>query len=368
MKDKVLHNAMTLSKKGKYGDAIVILESEVFRYRDSFRFYYLLALSCMYAGDFGRAYTYFKSAHDIKNKDVNVLLGIAALNVKRGESGRAVDLYLKVLDIEPKNRRAKNALAVLRKYGGSDTLGEWLESGKINRLYPPFPKERFNAAKAALITVLIAAAVFFGLVTAVKFSIIKPHFLEKEERPGFTDSALKQDDKEKIIGTGGTYQIILTEKQVLNLYEDARDFFNSYKDNSARVAVNKILLSNASDGIKNKSRLLLKFIDNAVPGFETLTERFSYQQVEKENYIYDGCYVIWSGMAVNVEQENDSTSFNLLVGYENHKKVVGIVTVVIPFASDIDTERPLEVLGKIVSQENSGILSLEGISIHQPIR
>jgi tetratricopeptide (TPR) repeat protein len=364
MKDKTLHTALALSKKGKYGAAIKLLEGEIMRFRDSFRFYYILGLSCLRSGDFGRAYTYFKSAHDIKSQDVNVLLGIAALNVKRGESGRALDLYFKVLNIESENKTAKYALAALRKHGGGDTLVDWLESGGMQKLYPPFLKEKFAFLKPALLFCGVCALFAIGLLAAAKLDIITLPFYARAERDGFSLSALSKDDESSLVEIGGVYDSILTAPEVSALYDGARKSFNAYKDNSARVAINKILLSNAAAGIKNKARLLLGYIDQTTPGFDSLTERFSYDEVRKESRFYNGCYVIWSGMATNVSQSNTETAFDFLAGYDpKGRQLLGTVRVTCPFAFTVNTERPLEILGAVAAQEDGGF-TLTGVSIH----
>lgn len=363
MKDNLLYNALRLARKKKYGHVISLMESEILRYRDSFRFYYILALSCLRTGDFGRAYTYFKSAHDIKQDDVHVLLGIAALNVRRGESARAIDMYFKALAVDKQNKTAVFALAVLKKYGGSEELHDWVNSGKINKIYPPFPKIPFNIKRflcTALIVLGSAAAAGGIIFTTAKYFL--PSVLpQKTLRAGFSDSELSSADKQNLVETGGAYKIILTKDEVLKTYEAARKNFILYNDNIARYNINKLLLSNCSEGIKNKAKELLKYMIQ--PDFAALKDNFNYKDVEKESSLYLGCYVIWSGMTESINIESNTTYFNLLVGYEEKKVLLGIVPVRCDFAFDIDNERPLEVLGRIITNKDS--FALEGISIHQ---
>lgn len=365
MKDKILTAGLRLARKKKYGGAITLMEGEILHYRDSFRFYYILALACLRAGDFGRAYTYFKSAYDIKTRDVNVLLGIAALNVKRGESARAVDLYLKVLDAEPNNKKANAALTILRKYGGSDELREWVESGRIQRLYPPFPPMPLDMRRCAAAGGAAFALAALGIITAARFNFITLSFMpERSLRKGFTVSALSPKEKTTLVETGGAYELILTDQQVLETFEEARGNFNAYRDNSARRAVNKLMMSNASDGIKNKARILLGFLDEVTPGFDTLSEHFTYNDVARDGALYKGCYVIWSGMTANIDVEEKATSFDLLVGYEKRQNLLGIVRVRCPFAFTVDKEKSIEVLGRVLPQSGGGF-ALEGVSVHQ---
>lgn len=360
MRDKLLHGALSLAKRGKYGASVAMLEGEIMRYRDSYAYYYILGAACLRAGDFGRAYTYLKSAHDIKNRDVNVLIGIAALNLKRGESGRAVDLYLKVLEIEPKNKKASYALNILKKYGSGDELRLWTESGKINKLYPPFPKEKLSARSFIVpgaVTLAVAA------LAAFSFYLWRADINPKPARDGFYDTALSVDEKRDVVETGGAYAAILTEGTVLKAYSEARKFFNEFKDNSARREINLILLSNASEGIKNRAKDILKFIDKTPQGFDTLTERFDYRDVMKSPELYSGCYVIWSGMTANIEKKDDEISFDLLIGYEERKELLGTVRVLCPFVFELNTERAIDVLGRVESRQ--GGIVLNAVSVHQ---
>jgi len=82
--DPILTKATRAVQKGRYADAIHLLESEAVRYHDSFRYFYILATSCLYAGDFGGAYTYLKRAREIKMRDPYTLIGIAALHLRSG--------------------------------------------------------------------------------------------------------------------------------------------------------------------------------------------------------------------------------------------------------------------------------------------
>jgi tetratricopeptide (TPR) repeat protein len=367
MKETVLKKALLLAKRGKCGEAVSLLESELLRYRDSFIFYYLLAISCLKLGDFGRAYTYFKSAHEIKKRDVNVLLGIAALYIRRSEGARAVEMYLQVLNAEPKNKKAKKALAVLRKYGGGEELGVWVDSGKIKSLYPPFPRVRGADKKKLFLCAAAALAVLLSCAYAViKKGVTPSAIFAREKREGYSDSALSASERGLPVDMTGAFQIVLTAQQVIEVYEKARKYFNEYKDNSARVEINRILYSNASEGVKNKARLLLGYIDETVVGFDNfdkLKEHFTYNEVAKDSALYNGCYVKWGGRAANIEQGAESTAFELYIGYEERRVVLGSVRVECPFAFNIE-DRPLDVLGRVLSG-GGGSFILGGVSVHQ---
>ncbi|MDR1362671.1 MAG: tetratricopeptide repeat protein [Spirochaetaceae bacterium] len=364
----VLTKAARLARRGDYETAIQLLESEVYNYRDSFMFFYLLGLCCLYSGNYGGAHDYLTRAREIKTREPSVLLAMAALYVKRADSRRAISLYLEVQEIDGKSRVAKTALKILRKYAGSDDLLAWIESGKLRSLYPPFPREKLKPAKFIRNAVIICLIITVIAVTVfVKSNEPRP---EDSGREGFMETSLTQSDTKNPVEMDGVYYFILTEKQILTSYENARKFFYDRRDNSARIEINRILESNANTGIKNKARIMARYLE--APSFEVLktkpAENIMYADVVKTPLLYRDCYVLWSGMAANIAEERNGTAFDFLIGYDKRRSVEGIVKVNLPFAASISPEYPLEVLGKIIPAD-APILAdapmLEGITIHQ---
>ncbi|MDR3167832.1 MAG: tetratricopeptide repeat protein [Treponema sp.] len=364
--DPILTKATRLARRGNYNGAIKTLEPEVNRYYGSFRYYYLLGTSCLYTGDFGGALTYFKLARDIKMRDPSVLLGLAALYLRRGETGRAVDFYLEVQELDEHNRIAKKALRIIRKHARLENLSLWLESGGLSRLYPPLPAlpltwRRIGIPLAAiLVSLLISGGILFKLR-------ILPLPFRDTEREGLATSALAQEERNAPVQIGGSYQYILTRDEVLRIYGEARTFFTQRRDEAAKVALNRILESNASEPVKNKARLLISYMDP--PGFDTLQDRFTYGQVIKEPALYRDCYVIWRGMATNLDTQQNKTTLDFLVGYDTRSTLEGIVPVVFDFSVPVNPERPLEILGRVVpvlaANASGQDIRLEGVALHQ---
>ncbi|MFP3043458.1 tetratricopeptide repeat protein [Treponema primitia] len=364
--DPILTRAVRFLMRKKYGDVISILQPEVVRYHDSFNYHYILGSACLRAGDLGGAFTYFKRAREIKMLDPSVLLGMAVCYLHRGDTGKAVDLYLEVLDVESRNRIAKKALQVLRKNSGPDGIQNWIDSGKALQLFPPAPKLPLTAERILLpaIGVLLALALAGGIL--VKLGVIPLGKTVSSERGGLAGLALEREDRETPVQTGGTFRYILTRNQVLEIYEAARKLFMEYRDEAAKVSLNRLIESNASDPVKNKARLIISYME--VPGFDTLKDRFPYAEVKQDPLLYRDCYIIWRGMATNLKEDQDSTSFDFLVGYDTRSTLEGIVQVVFDFSVPVNLERPLEVLAKVIpisSAAGEDGIRLEGIALHQ---
>jgi tetratricopeptide (TPR) repeat protein len=366
MKQDPLTRATRLARRGNYNGAIKTLEPEVNRYYNSFDYYYLLGTSCLYTGDFGGALTYLRLARDQRMRNPSVLLGLAALYLRRGETDRALDFYLEVQELDEHNRIAKKALRIIRKYAGLENLSRWLESGGLSRLYPPLPALPITWYRicAPLAAILLAGVLTGGIL--VKLQILPLPFKDAE-RTGLAASALVREEEDAPVQIGGSYRYILTRNEVLNTYGEARVLFTRYRDEAAKVALNRILESNASESIKNKARLLISYTE--APGFDSLRDRFTYGEVIKEPALYRDCYVVWRGMATNLDSQQNITSLDFLVGYDTRSTLEGIVPVVFNFSIAVNPERPLEILGRVVpvaaANASGQDIRLEGIALHQ---
>jgi tetratricopeptide (TPR) repeat protein len=358
IRDPLLKKAVTLTRKGKYDESIKMLEAEIFHYQDAFIFHHILGLNCLYAGDFGGALTYFTRAKNIKFRDPMTLLGLAALFLRRGETDKALDLYLDIQDLEPKNPAAKKALKIIKKYGGTDELAAWLGRGKLSSLYPPLPKTAASFRPLPFVIAGIIAAAAAGIFLGIRF--IPP----VSPRGGLEQSGLEKEEREHPVDSGGSYRYVLTGDEVLAHYARARNFFNKYQDEAAKRELNRILESNASTAVKNKARLLKGY--TAAPGFDSLKDRFSYKEVKDDPFLYRDCYILWKGSPANISAEPDKTSFDLLVGYDTRTVMEGAVTVELDFPATLTTE-PLEVLGSIVPLGPERFY-IRGTGIHQSSR
>jgi tetratricopeptide (TPR) repeat protein len=362
----ILQKATRLARSGNYEGAIRTLEPEINRYYGSFRYYYILGASCLYAGDFGGALTYFRLARDVKMRDPLVMLGLAVLYLRRGETDKAVDFYLDVRELDPKNKIAQKALVVIRTHSGPDAFAAWLETGKLPSLYPPIPRAGFSPTMLIIpaAAVIAASLLCFGIL--VKFRVVPNPFNPRGSRHIAVTFNLTGEERKEPVQTGGSYRYILTRAEALDTYDKALSLFTAYRDEAAKINVNHILESNASENLKNKALILRSYME--VPGFDSFrhTDNVSYGDVMRDPFLYRDVHVIWRGMATNVATAGNSTTFDFLVGYDTRKTLEGIVPVVFDKAMALNSERPLEVLGRVslVNTRGDGI-QLEGVAIHQ---
>lgn len=352
----VLDRAKRSFSRKRYYDVISLLEPEVINYRDSFIFYYLLGLSCLYTGDIGGAGSYFQRARQIKMRDPDLLAAQAALYLRRGNIQQAVDYYLEILEYAPKHKLAKKALQFLRLKADEDTISDLVSTGKIARFYPCL---RFGVPKIvpvilASVMVLVLGILQFALPSAAKA-------VKGAPRADLTSFELNPEERENLVETGGTARYILTAKEIETSWTKARALFQSWRDNAAQVEVNRLLSSNASSPVKQKARLLMTWFK--APGFDNLKDNYDYSAVMADPVLYLDCWVIWKGMAANLEQTPQGISFDFLVGYDTRNRLEGIISAVFEGHVAVDTDTPLEVLGRLVPENGRTVLNV--LAIHQ---
>jgi tetratricopeptide (TPR) repeat protein len=305
-----------------------------------------------------------KRAAEQDDRKAGPLLALAALYMRRGESAKAIPFYLRVKDFDAGNRTAKRGLKVLQQYGGA--LTAWQNEKKIASLYPSFPRVPVSPKTVALALLLAAlAGLGYGAVTLVRRGVIRLPSIERPSREGLDAASLTAEEKSAPAGTEGTFRFVLTSKEILDTFDKGRALFNRRRDDAARVEMNRILESNAAGAVKNKARILLSYMEDA--DFASLKDRFSFAEVEAEPYLYQDCAVIWRGMAANLETGDTETVFNLLVGYDTRTRLEGIARVRFEYAVPVNTERPLEVLGRVTPVPNGSRTDIElrGVAIHE---
>lgn len=357
----VLAAARKMMRRRQFDKAITILQSRAEIYEDNFDYYLLFAVACLYVGDTGTASAYFQKARKIKITDTTLMLGQAALFLRRGDTDRALQYYLDVLDYEPGNKIAQNAMEFIRTKGDYSTICRWVDTGDIEQFYPPLGMNPFKIAGV----VLPVLACALGIFVAARF--LPVYHAESGARADLSALVLSVDERKNIQETdlsSGSFAYILSSSQINECYEKAQGYFQNYRDNMAQVEINRILNSNASLAVKRKASLLMSYLET--PSFDTVKDVPGYSAVAKEPALYLDCWVSWSGRISNVVQTENSFMCDLLVGYETMKKVEGIVPLKFSVPPEIESEKPVTVLAKIASE--NGKLVLAGKSVYQSIK
>ncbi len=361
MAGSVLDRAGRLAARRRFAEVIALLEPQVPLYRDSARFYRLLGLSCLWTGDGSGAFTYLKRAEQLEPADPEVKLALASLSLRRGETEKAVALYLAVLESRPRDRCARRGLDFIRRGYSAERLAELIDSGGITRFYPR-PKGLSPALFRALAVLALLAAVALALpLGRAAYARLSA---SRVPRPGVAAVELSARERADPVGAAGTSRYVLTEKEALAAFDRAKALFQAFRDNAALVELNRLEGSNAQAAIKEKARSLRAYAE--VPDWQRLRDVPSYAEVRRDPRLYEGCAVAWKGRAANLIVDARGSSFDFLVGYEKKTRLEGVVPS--RFADPavaVPPERPFELLAVIRAAGDGSGFSLEALAVHE---
>jgi len=348
-----IDEAEGLYAKRKWHELIALLEPLLPVYRDNVRFSVMLGTAYLHQEDIGGAYSCFRRVQNLDFKNRTALIGLAAVLVRRGESDKALQLYIEMLERNPADKTARKALNFVRRCPDPTALSG---SGRQLRALYPVPPRRVYPYVAVLIALSLAVIVWRiipGTLDLINES--------RPARPGIAEIVLTQDERESPVSSAGGFEIVLTEKDALATFESAKKLFNNYRDEAALVEVNRLLLSNASRQVKTKAETLARYARE--PSFTSMPDRFTYADVNSFPRLYNNVAVVWKGLPANIKSSAAGTSFDLLVGYHDKRKLDGIVAVRAPFELRLPPDRPVEVLAKV--KASPGGFILECIAVHE---
>ncbi|MFW5795581.1 MAG: tetratricopeptide repeat protein [Alkalispirochaeta sp.] len=342
-KGRSLGKAARLFRRRQYTYVINLLEPQVFMFRESWYYYHLLGMSCMYTGDYAGAYSYLRRAADLDPDRVETLLGIGAVLLRRRQIDLAIRHYLDTLDQHPRERRARRALQWIRTLSEPDEVVEWFESDRIRKILPP---------RGWYLPTPISIAAVLAALVAIAVYLVPPAWEFVEER--YISSAREGSDllefEEQPPATGpdasaSEERFVFTPEELEDHLQEIQRLFNDSRDNLVRRELNRILLSNADPSVKRRAELLREYL--TVPDFASMGDTFSVTEVLDDPELYRGTFVRWRGRLANLSVTSDAITFDLLVGYESGRVLDGIVPVHVPFAVVLDDGQGVELIGEI---------------------
>ncbi len=349
-------------RRRRFATAIKRLEAKKDIYEENLEYYVTLGIACLYVGDIGASSSYFQLARKISLTDTRLLLGQAAIFLRRGDTARALQYYLEIKDNDPQNKTADAAMEFIRVNGNYDTICRWVDTGKIEQFYPPLGS---NPDRIALVAVASTAFMLGCIFAFIFFPRGQQYTGPRADLTKLELSAdEKSDAKEKDLSTQ-SYAFVLSNKEINRRYNDALKYFQAHRDNAAQIEVNMILNSDASVAVKKKARLLMGYFE--IPDFDTISDVPSLTDVAANPALYLDCWVNWGGKISNaVTYEDGKYSCDFLVGDETLAKYEGTVRVHFDAAPAVDGGRAVKILGKISLED--GLVCLKGRAVYQSIK
>ena len=182
----------------KYNDVVRLLEPHVLEYRDSFAFHFYIGLAYLNLGEMANAKDYFSTARKLKPNDPDLMAATAAMYLRRSDTRKAVEYYLRILSMRPSYTLAKKGLACIKKYDTAEAMGDFIRTEKIRALYPmPRLIEFYKKYIKIGIALVISLALSIGIGLFISF-LFKP-----AEREDITALNLDSAENKKSIDMEG---------------------------------------------------------------------------------------------------------------------------------------------------------------------
>lgn len=358
MQRNPLELAERLFQQKRWGSTIQLLEPLDAVYRENSRYLFLLGTAYLHAEDIGAAYSCFRRGRQLDFRNISILSGLAAVLIRRGETDKAVQIYIEILERDNRNLLAKRGLEFLRKHETEQLDFNKRLNGLLKKRLYPGPA---FSLKPLVFSLLILAGLAFAYV------LLAPRLQNRigrfPERPEIVAVNLSAEDRAAPVGTAGSFRLVLTADEALATFERAKSLFNAYRDEAALVEINRILISNASAGLKAKAEIIRRHARPA--SFATMPDRFSLKQVTESVYLYTDVPVLWKGVPANVRKSGSNLRFDFLVGYQDARQLEGIVEVLVPFPFTILEGQALEILAYVKTDAvTNAPFYLECIAIH----
>jgi hypothetical protein len=337
---------------------VSFLEKAVRERRDDHQAYLYLGYASLRTGDLEGALKYFRSGLIVRDNDVDLMKGLAYVYLKHERLEEAIGLWGEVLARKPSERNVKRLLEGLR---GAEDVNNFIESADMKEFLslkaPAVTRLRPYLIGISITAGVIVIGILFYATPLYKKALERfyPEVVKLREVTLPSDSpALQQDAK------GVLYSF--SEKEIGESFVRIKKYIYKGKVNTAILALNKIMLSNASPPVKEKFKLLYSFIDPPDPLSIDYIPR--YYEIVQEPSVYEGTYVLWSGKIAGLAREKDKAEFDILVSYKNQDTVEGIAHVAVEGTYYLENRQTVEVFGVYRGYDRkTGKLFVRGILV-----
>lgn len=357
MKKKSIHKkiGMKCYRQKQYVKAVSHLEKALTENKNDPEIYLILGYASLFTGDFEGARRYFRAGLLIREDHIELLKGLAYIYLKDERIEDAIRLWGEVLEINPHERSVKNAIARLRAAEDTSSFAESFDLKAYRTATLPF----FIKLKPYLLGVSITAGIVIILtifyVTPLYDRVLARFYPEMValQEVRFPEGGPITEPKEDVLYS-------FTDKEIEDSFVRIKKYIYRGKTNTAIIALNRILLSNASPQVKEKFEILFTFINPPDPLSIDFSPRI--YEIMKEQAAYRGVYILWTGKIANLDKKGDEFQFDLLVRYEDEETIEGIAHVTLKGTYYIENKSDVEVFGTCAGVDvTSGKVLVDGI-------
>jgi hypothetical protein len=326
-------------RKRNYVEAVSHLEKALTRSKHDVAVYVYLGSASLMTGDMEGARRYFRGGLLVDEGNPDLLKGMAYVYLQDDRIEDAVSMWGEALDRRPGDRTVREALEKLR---AADRVSDVAKSIDL-RSYLAGGIPLTLRLKPYLLGLGITAGIIllFALfyLTPLYRMTLQKFYPEIAE----LNSLVLPEDVDVTVDNAEEARYSFTDEEIRASFLRIKKYIYREKTNTAIIALNRIMLSNASPIVKERFDILYTFIDPPDPLSVDFVPRL--YEIMKEPAAYRGVYVVWRGKIANLEKEGNTFSFDLLVNYENEDTIEGIAHVSLTGTYYIENRQNVEVFG-----------------------
>jgi hypothetical protein len=373
--EKTKNNIILFYKEGKLGEIIDIVENKLDENQIDALTNKIYVFSLIRLGRFREAEFIINELLDSYPEDYELLNALAYIELAKGNKTAGINLLLDAEYYAPEEvkQKIKSNLEEISKYKtltpeivikqlkAKDFLVLNLPEVKgksfsfsfasLSKVFKSaFRESAFNVRNLLIVIVVILAGflVYFGLSYVLGvFSYSKQSKSVVSENIG----KIEVESNAKLVEITPllTNEIVLTERQVSELFNELKLLLSKNRaSNKARFIANYLLNSNASPSVKAKVEVLRTFMEEPT----VLDWMPLYEEVNSKPNLYNGVFVIWKGIIVNVEKVGSSANFVFVVHGDTPSSIKGFMKAKMDNFLDGYVGEDIRVLGEIVADKD----------------
>jgi tetratricopeptide (TPR) repeat protein len=340
-KYQYIKEAYKAFKKGNYSNASIILEKASGAGIGDAYAVFLLALSYLYNEEFARSETALNRLEKIDPVYPPLVQLRAFLALKSSASSdEAVSSYISALEKISSDKTLKKSLGKIEKDGDFYKLQKNAKIADFVDIPTPgkgISRVKYGAGRgsnkkeAERIILNRSGIIFVSLFIVFIISASALYFYSDKvlEFIGYGVSSGKnisgsgKIDMIQLSGSGyglvnkvnkeASPEFYISGDQVRNDFNRARSLIKKGEMNRAILILNRIMNSNSSFVVKEKTEFLIRFI---IESDEREYEKIKYDEIMLKPYLYRGAAVLISGQAVNVRDSAKGTGLSILVDFD----------------------------------------------------
>lgn len=354
-KNRIFQQGIDAIKKG-YGEEALKLFSVLYNtypFEEAVVFY--LGYSYFLLDDIKRAIKIWENLDKLATDKVYINLLFAFAYAKQGNIDKALNYWLTVLKIDPKNSKAKNMLELLKRSKSNVYFSKIINyKSAVGKLpYIDKIKNKIFVNNKTLKKVSIFLAIFLGIgltfisIYSYYFSIYNIFSKSNDIESINTNYLPIQKD----INQPSTYIIYNNEKEIEKDFNFIKYYIKIKNYNGVLFYINKINNSNAKYLTKEKARRYLSFI-NEPTYYDNFTNP-TYDELTKTPYLYINCFIKWKGIINDLDKKNNK--FKLLVYEKSDIYIKGIINCFIDDSSFLFNNIKAEIFAKFIFYDENNL-------------